>query len=65
MIQVEWKEYSRMIQMNGTGGFCVQTQKPNAPLLANGEHSGQHGFGGAPSTDFSWEKPPHVPSKSP
>ena len=64
MIKIDWDEYSRMIRMNGTGAYCVQTQKPFVPLLANGEHSGQHGFSGAPSTAYTWEKPPLVPSKT-
>lgn len=64
-MKINWGEYSRLIEMNNTGGICVQTPKPYVQLLTNGEHSGQHGFSGAPSTEFSWEKIPYAPLKSP
>ena len=65
MALVNWVEYSRIIQMNGTRGMYAQVQKPFVTLLANGEHSDHHSHGGASASDFSWVKLPDVPKNTP
>jgi hypothetical protein len=64
-IDLNWREYSKMIEMQGTAGACRQTPKAFT-LPANGEDSGMGDQScGPPTGTSSSEKTLHKQNQPP